>query len=78
MPRPDGKKIQIGIAKIQADSYALIQVMSVKEGDITAIDAETRKSIRKQLAQARGSVEADAYMKALRKEFKVTVIEANL
>ena len=52
--------------------------MSVKEGDITAIDAETRKSIRKQLAQARGSVEADAYMKALRKEFKVTVIEANL
>jgi peptidyl-prolyl cis-trans isomerase D len=78
LPRPDSKKIQIGIAKLQGDSYALIQVMAVKDGDISTIDAETRKTIRKQLAQARGSVEADAYVKALRKEFKVTVIEANL
>jgi len=78
LPRPDGKKIQIGVAKLQAESYALIQVMTVKEGDVTSIDAETRKSIRKQLAQARGSVEAEAYVKSLRKEYKVTVIEANL
>ncbi|MEO8001104.1 MAG: SurA N-terminal domain-containing protein [Arenimonas sp.] len=78
LPRPDGKKIQIGVAKLQAESYALIQVMAVKEGDITSIDAETRKSIRKQLAQARGSVEAEAYVKSLRKEYKVTVIEGNL
>ena len=78
LPRPDPKKIQTGVAKLQAESYALIQVTAVKEGDISTIDAETRKGIRKQLAQARGSVEADAYMKSLRKEFKVTVIEANL
>ena len=78
LPRPDPKKINIGIAKLQADSYALIQVTAVKEGDISTIDAETRKTIRKQLAQARGSVEAEAYMKSLRKEYKVTVIEANL
>lgn len=78
LPRPDAKKIQVGIAKMQADSYALIQVTGVKEGDIGTIDAETRKSVRKQLAQARGSVEAEAYVKSLRKEYKVTVIEANL
>ena len=78
LPRPDPKKIRTGIAKLQAESYALIQVTAVKEGDISTVDAETRKSIRKQLAQARGSVEAEAYMKSLRKEFKVTVIETNL
>jgi peptidyl-prolyl cis-trans isomerase D len=78
LPRPGLKTSKIGVAKLQADSYALIQVVAVKEGDINSIDAETRKSIRKQLAQARGSVEADAYTKALRKEFRVTVIEANL
>lgn len=78
LPRPDGKKIQVGIAKLQADSYALIQVTGVKEGDVSKIDAETRKSIRKQLSQARGSIEAQDYVKSLRKEYKVTVIEANL
>ncbi len=78
LPRPDAKKTQIGIAKLQADSYALIQVTGIKEGDISALDADTRKSIRKQLAQARGSVEAQAYIKSLRKEYTVTVIEANL
>jgi peptidyl-prolyl cis-trans isomerase D len=78
LPRPDPKKVHVGIAKLQADSYALIQVTAVKEGDIASIDAETRKTIRKQLAQARGSVDAEAYMKSLRKEYKVTVVEANL
>lgn len=78
LPRPGPNTSKVGIAKLQADSYALIQVTAVKEGDVSTIDAETRKSIRKQLAQARGAVEADAYMKSLRKEFKVTVIEANL
>jgi len=78
LPRPDPKKINIGVAKLQAESYALIQVTAIKEGDISTVDAQTRKTIRKQLAQARGSVEAEAYMKSLRKEFKVTVIEANL
>lgn len=78
LPRPDAKKTQVGVAKLQADSYALIQVMAVKEGDISSLDAETRSSIRKQLAQARGAVDAQAYIKSLRKEYTVTVIEANL
>jgi peptidyl-prolyl cis-trans isomerase D len=78
LPRPDSKTNKIGVAKLQAGSYALIQVVAVKEGDINSIDAETRKNIRKQLAQARGAVDAEAYTKALRKEFKVTVIESNL
>jgi peptidyl-prolyl cis-trans isomerase D len=78
LPRPDASKTMFGIAKLQGDSYALIQVKAVNEGDIATIDAATRKSIGKQLAQARGSVEAEAYTKSLRKVFKVTVIEANL
>ena len=78
LPRPEANKTRIGIAKLQADSYALIQVTAIKDGDISTIDAETRKSIRKQLAQARGSIDAEAYIKSLRKEYKVTVIEANL
>jgi len=78
LPRPEANKTRVGIAKLQGDSFALIQVTAIKEGDVSGIDEETRKSIRKQLAQARGSVDADAYIKSLRKEYKVTVIEANL
>ncbi|MGH8108724.1 MAG: SurA N-terminal domain-containing protein [Arenimonas sp.] len=78
LPRPDAKKNQVGIAKLQANGFALIQVTAIKDGDISSLDAETRKSIRQQLAQARGTAEAQAYIKSLRKQYTVKVIEANL
>lgn len=78
LPRPSAAKKPVGIAKLPDASYALVEVTAVKEGESGTIDAETRKSIRKQLAQARGSVETEAYIKALRKEYKVVIIEANL
>jgi peptidyl-prolyl cis-trans isomerase D len=78
LPRPDAKTKQVGIAKLQGDSYALIEVVAVKEGDISTLDTETRKNTRQQFAQARARAEIDDYVKALRKQYKVTVVEANL
>ncbi len=78
LPRPDAKSKQVGVAKLQGDSYALIEVVAVKEGDISGLDAEARKNTRLQFAQARARAEIDDYVKALRKQYKVTVVEANL
>jgi len=78
LPHPVANKTHVGIAKLQGDSYALIEVTAVKDGLVSPTDVETIKNIRMQLAQARGAVEVEAYIKSLRKEYTVTVIEKNL
>jgi peptidyl-prolyl cis-trans isomerase D len=77
LPAPTVKK-SIGTAKLPGGGYALIEVVKVNEGDISTLDAETLKNIRKSIANARGRMEADAYVKSLRKQYTVKVIEANL
>jgi peptidyl-prolyl cis-trans isomerase D len=76
LPSPKVKK-QIGMAKVPGGGYSLIEVVAVNEGDITTLDAETLKNIRKNFAAARGRMEADAYIKSLRKQYKVEVVESN-
>jgi peptidyl-prolyl cis-trans isomerase D len=77
MPVPSVKK-QIGIAKLPGGGYSLIEISAVNEGDISSLDAEALKNLRKNFASMRGKMEADAYVKALRKQYKVEVIESNL
>jgi peptidyl-prolyl cis-trans isomerase D len=77
LPAPTVKK-QAAIAKLPDGGYALIEVAAVYEGDISTLDAEMLKSIRKNFAAARGKTEADAYVKSLRKQYTVQVVESNL
>jgi peptidyl-prolyl cis-trans isomerase D len=78
LARPQGGKADMGIARLAPDRYALVAVTRVVDGDAKAADAPTRARLREQLAQLRGAVEADAYMKGLRKQYTVDVAEDRL
>jgi len=78
LARPDGGKLDVGLAKFTPDRFALVSVSKVVDGDPKAPDAATRAKLREQLALMRGAVEADAYMKSLRKEYAIKVAEDRL
>ncbi|MBP6596291.1 MAG: SurA N-terminal domain-containing protein [Arenimonas sp.] len=78
LPAPEGKTLGLGIAELTPDRHALVAVTAVRPGSLEALDAETRTRLREQLAQARGFVEYQDYVKSLRKHYTVTVAEARL
>ena len=78
LPRPQDKQTHAGLAKLAADHYALVEVSRVEDGDPRTIDAATRTSIRQQYGQARGMVERQAYIDALRKRFAVQIAKERL
>jgi len=78
LPRPESGRHDYALAKLNADHYALVGVTAVKDGDLTGLDDATRANLLKQLAGARGSVEARAYVESLRKQYKITIAEDRL
>jgi peptidyl-prolyl cis-trans isomerase D len=78
LARPAGGKLDTGLARLAPDRYALVTVTKVEDGDPKTTDAPTRERLREQLAQMRGAVEADAYMKGLRKQYSIKVAEDRL
>ncbi len=73
-----GKPPQVGMAKLAADRYALVEATKVIDGDPALIDPSTRKMLRERFAQVRAVLEARVYIDALRKEFPVKVAEDRL
>ena len=78
LPRPVAGKSPVGLAKLSAGSYALVAVSAVTDGDLSKLDAATRASLKEQLAKARGSVDARAFIQGLRKQFTIKVAEDRL
>ncbi len=80
LPRPaQGKALQVAIALLEADRYALVEATNVVDGDVTKVDANTRAALRQRFAQQlRGGLDARIYINALRREFLVTVAEDRL
>ena len=66
------------LAKLAPDHYAMVTVTAVTDGDLAGLDAATRQNLLKQLADARGEVEARAYLQGLRKQYTVKVAEDRL
>jgi peptidyl-prolyl cis-trans isomerase D len=75
-PEEDGRSF--GIAQLAPDRHVLIAVTAVTDGEATALEPEVREMLQEQFAQARGLVEYQAYMKALRQHYAVTVAEDRL
>ena len=75
---PEAGKPSLGIAKVGPDRHVLIAVTAVAPGDLNSLDDATRKQLRDQMAQARGLVEYQDYIKALRRHYTVTVAEDRL
>lgn len=78
MPRPSGETPQRRIVDLGGDSYALLQLDKVTDGDPAKLDARTREAARNTLREAAGSEAASALIEALRSDTKVTVYEDKL
>jgi peptidyl-prolyl cis-trans isomerase D len=75
---PDAGKPSFGIAQVGADRHVLVAVTAVTPGKLDTLDDGTRSLLRDQLAQARGLVEYQDYIKSLRRHYTVTVAEDRL
>lgn len=76
--RPAAGKVSAGKAKLPNGAYAVFAVEKVTEGDLKALPAEQRTMMQQQLAQLGGNSAVQAYIDAMRKRFKVEVMEDRL
>jgi peptidyl-prolyl cis-trans isomerase D len=78
LAQPEEGGRSFGMARLAPDRHALIAVTAVTDGETTALEPEVREMLQSQLAQARGFVEYQDYIKALRRHYTVTVAEDRL
>lgn len=78
LPAPEEGKPSVGTAQVAPDRHALVAVTAITPGDTSQVDASTRDMLRGQLAQARGYVELQEYLKSQRGDYTVTVAEDRL
>jgi len=75
---PEAGKSSIGVAEVAPDRHVLVAVTAVTAGDLATLDDATRTMLLEQFAQARGVVEYQDYIKALRRHYSVKVAEERL
>lgn len=78
VPRPVGDKPSAGRIALGNGAYAVFAVSKVSDGDLSKVTPEQREGLKQQLNQLGGGVASDAYVEAVRKQFKVTVFEERL
>ena len=79
LPRPvAGKPLPVGLVSVGPNQFLLSEVVAVKDGDLSALDAKKRAELKQQFAQMRGSVDARAFVQSLRKQYKITIAEDRL
>ena len=78
MPRPQHGKTSNQLVDLGGDSYALIQLDNVVDGEPSKLDAKTKQATRNALMQGAGAAVAREFIAALRKEAKITVSEGRL
>lgn len=78
MPRPvDGKPNQ-KLVELGGDSYALVQLDNVVDGDPSKLDAKTREATRMTLTEGIGYASVREFVAAMRKQTKVALSENRL
>lgn len=73
--RPNGDKPTSALATLLNDSYALVQLKAVREGDVAKVDQAGRDQVRQQLQQEFSGAAARAFVASLRKSTKVQIAE---
>jgi peptidyl-prolyl cis-trans isomerase D len=71
MPRPQAGKPDDQLVELGGDSYALVQLDNVVDGEPSKLDAKTKDAARNTLAQGIGSVVSREFIAALRKDAKI-------
>ena len=73
LPRPTADKPQRQLITLGGDSYALLQLDGVVDGDPSKLDAKTKEAARNTLAGAVAQTTAREFVDALRAGSKVRV-----
>ncbi len=75
LARPADDKPVVGEVGLASDSYALVALDAVKDGDPSKLDAKTREAARNQLRQGIGGEAVRGFIDSLRKNAKIEVVE---
>jgi peptidyl-prolyl cis-trans isomerase D len=78
MSRPAPGKPSRKLVPLANDSYALVQLDRVIDGDPAKVDAKTREAARNTLARGEGVSATFDFVAALRKDVKVEINDANM
>ncbi|WP_397573939.1 SurA N-terminal domain-containing protein [Silanimonas sp.] len=78
LPIEAGKPSDVGLAELSGGRFALVVATKVTPGDTSTLTPDVRSQIRAQLAQMRGDMERQAFVKALRGQFEIKVAEERL
>ncbi|HAI59733.1 MAG TPA: peptidylprolyl isomerase [Xanthomonadaceae bacterium] len=73
-----GQAADVGLASLGNGRYALVVATRITAGDLSTLTPAVRAQLQAQLAQLRGSAERDAFVRALRSQFEITVAEQRL
>ena len=71
-------KVSTGRAKMETGGYAVFVVSKVNEGDLSKITPEERMGLQQQVVQMEGGTAVDAFVAALRKQYRITRKEDQL
>lgn len=75
LPHPGDDAPSVGMAELGGGRFALVQVLAVTDGEADKLPKAQLDMLRAQIANARGDVEARAFISSLRKQFPVEVAE---
>lgn len=78
LPLEAGQPADVGVAAMSDGRFALVVTTKVTPGDTSTLTPDIRSQIRDQLARMRGDMERQAFVKALRAQFEITVAEDRL
>ena len=76
--RPAPGKVSAAKARMDNGAYAVFVVNKVNDGDLAKLPEDNRKQLQQQLVQVQGAGAVESFVKALRKNFKVTRNEDRL
>jgi peptidyl-prolyl cis-trans isomerase D len=77
LPAPAEGAARLAVVEA-SNGYALVELLSVRDGSLEAGAALSKQQYRRQIANAAASIEADAFMRHLRKEARIEVFEERL
>lgn len=77
-PPAEGQPAEVGLAAMAGGRYALVSTTAVEPADLGDLTPAIRSQLRDQLAQLRAEAEREAFVRALRGQFEITVAEDRL
>ncbi|WP_355582881.1 peptidyl-prolyl cis-trans isomerase [Xanthomonas cannabis] len=77
-PRPTAGKSSAGKVELDGGRFAVFVISKATPGDLKQMPAEQQTMLREQLSQIDGNNAAQAYVKEMRKRYKIQIEEAQL